>query len=174
MSNILTAALLLAVANDFFEVNPMNNEVFVTEDGQPFILENRASIHADQNNLTYKKYLRSFDQEETSEGETHAPVEEVEAPKQPNVLEAKNPELRGSNLQESEKAKEVAEQKAAEIDLDENYESVAAIIAKIPGLNLEQLNEYLSKENTSETPRKTLVKALTEAIASLETSQNPE
>ncbi|WP_313214239.1 hypothetical protein [Soonwooa sp.] len=174
MSNILTAALLLSAANEFFSQNPNDNEVFVTEDGQPFILENRASIHATQNGLSYKKYVRSFDQEDVEHidtGTTQVPVEDVQTPKQPDVLESKNPEMRGADKLEAEKAQEEASQKGDKIENDENYESVAAIVAKIPEMDLETLKGYLSKENTSETPRKTLIKALSDEIEKRETPE---
>lgn len=171
MSNILSAALLLVAASDFFEENPTINEVYVTEDGQPFILENRADLHASENKLTYKKYQRSFDQEEITEGKTETAVDEVQTPKQPDVLDAKNPELRGADPMQADMAQQTASQKAAEIETDENYESVAAIVSKIPEMDLETLKDYLVKESAKDEPRKTLVKALTEAIAKLETPE---
>lgn len=177
MAKILTFALLAAVASDFFTRNPNETEVYVTEDGQPFVMENRAALHATQNNLTYKKYTRGFD--ESQDPDTEVPVGSVVTPKQPDAIQSQDPEYRGTDKSESETAQETAETKAAEIDADENYESVAAIVAKIPELALVELNEYLTKENAKEQPRVTLVKALEIAIAKIEsennkTIQNPE
>lgn len=169
MSKALSAALLAAVATQFFTEYPTEQECFVTEDGQPFILENRADLHASQNKLTYKKYLRGFD---VSDEPAYQVAEgNVETSKQPDVLQQKDPEFRGAEKSEAEKAQEEADKKADEINADENYESVAAIVAKIPDLTLEDLNDYLAKENAKEQPRVTLVKALTEAILKLETPE---
>lgn len=177
MAKILTFALLAAVASDFFTKNPNETEVYVTEDGQPFKMENRASLHASHNNLTYKKYTRGFD--ESQDPATDVPVGNVETPKQPDAIQTQDPEYRGTDKTEAETAQETAETKAAEIDANENYESVSAIVAKIPELTLEELQAYLTSEKAKDTPRVTLVKALETAIANIEsenteTTQNPE
>lgn len=93
---ILTAVALTAVAEDFFERYPAKTECFVTEDGQPFFLENRAALHATRNEIDYKKYKRAFDAEsanDTPKNDDSTDKESVTA------IIAKIPELTGEQLQ---------------------------------------------------------------------------
>lgn len=172
MSNeIKSFHILTAVAVAFFEANPTVEEVFVTEDGQVFLMENRASLHAQGNNFAYKKFERAF-MENENPGELKTAVEEVQTPKQPNVLQEKDTELRGADEKEAEKAQAKAEEDALKIEADEQYESVASIVAKIPEMDVAMLTDYLTKEEAKAEPRKTLVKVLNEAIAKFETTEN--
>ena len=160
MSNILTAALLVAVASQFFKDHPGLPEVFVTEDGQPFVLENRASIHADANGFTYKRYLRGFDQEDENQ-ETEKEIETV-------IITGNETD----GLEENKDLVEGAKETNQPGTVEEVYESVASVVARIPGMTAEELKEALDAENGKELPRVTLTKALTEAIEKFENPAN--
>ena len=50
---------LEAVAAQFFLDYPNRDEVFITEDGQPFFEENRAILHADNKDLSYQRFIKN-------------------------------------------------------------------------------------------------------------------
>ena len=61
MSKVITTQELISVAVKFFENYPTHEEVYVTEDGQPFFEENRAILHADDKEISYKRFVRGFE-----------------------------------------------------------------------------------------------------------------
>ena len=135
--SLLTTTELEAVAVQFFEDYPNHQDVYVTEDGQPFFEENRAIMHADDKGLTYKRYVRSFDEASAE-------------PKQENTPASDSPEYRGADPSE-EKAKYKAKVKELqELELDsKNY------------TQLKDLVQYFGLE-TENMKAPTLIKALNE------------
>ncbi|MRM94597.1 hypothetical protein D1Z98_06310 [Riemerella anatipestifer] len=118
MSKIITTAALVTIAEEFFNNYKQCDEVFITEDGQPFFEENRALLHAEDKKLTCKKFTRGF-----------VEVADSGADKKTIPPTANSPEYRGANPAE-EKAKyeaKVAELMALEF-ASKNYQQMKALV----------------------------------------------
>lgn len=119
MSKVFTTAALVAVAVQFFENYPTHEEVFITEDGQPFFEENRAILHTDNKGISYKRFVRGFE-----DVEVQPLVVGKDTPKGEG-----SPEYRGANPDE-EKAR--YEQKVKELSklelVSKNYQKMRSLV----------------------------------------------
>ena len=88
MENILTYPELQEKVQGFFKENQSTDEVFVTEDGQVFLMENRASLFANANKMRYFQMRR-----ETEVSKMDATII-VDAPENeiPIAVETKTPQ----------------------------------------------------------------------------------
>lgn len=139
--SLLTTTELEAVAVQFFEDYPNHQDVYVTEDGQSFFEENRAIMHADDKGLTYKRYVRSFDEASAE-------------PKQENTPTSDSPEYRGADPSEEKAKYEAKVKELQELELDsKNYTQLKDLVRyfgletenmKAPTL-IEALNEFKQK-----------------------------
>lgn len=132
MSKVYTSETLTAVAVQFFNDYPSHTEVYITEDGQPFFEENRAILHADNNKLSYQRFVRSFESEVKIE-----PISEHQG----TPVTENSPEYRGANPTEEEakylaKVKELNELK---LELDsKNYQQLKSLV-QFFGLSVENM-----------------------------------
>lgn len=130
MSKVYTSETLTAVAVQFFNDYPSHTEVYITEDGQPFFEENRAILHADNKELSYQRFVRSFESEVKIE-----PILEHQG----TPITENSPEYRGANPTEEE-AKYLAKVKELnELELDsKNYQQLKSLV-QFFGLSVENM-----------------------------------
>lgn len=129
MSKVFTAEALVAVAVRFFEDYPTREEVFITEDGQPFFEENRAILHTDNKGISYKRFVRGF------EGvEVQPPVVGKDTPKGEG-----SPEYRGANPTEEQEKYLTKVKELNELELDsKNYQQLKSLV-QFFGLSVENM-----------------------------------
>lgn len=126
MSKIPTKIALEAVAAQFFLDYPNRDEVFITEDGQPFFEENRAILHADNKDLSYQRWARNF--QEITEQETKM-IEPT----------ANSPEYRGADPAEEKAKYEAKVKELQELELDnKNYPKMKSLVQYF-GLEVEDM-----------------------------------
>lgn len=119
MSKVITTQELISVAVKFFENYPTHEEVYVTEDGQPFFEENRAILHADDKEISYKRFVRGFESVEEQ-----PLVVGKDTPKGEDL-----PEYRGANPDEEKANYEQKVKELQELELvSNNYNQLRALV----------------------------------------------